>query len=113
MQWLKRLSVKQARSLAWSGGECDMPSFSGIDVKNWPYCAQAEITLVHPKASGDTPEIEIYFEQPAHGKPGVAYAFRSIIMTRDDGPDYARFRKDFEAEWRGRFPDTAAPACED
>ena len=35
-------------------------------------------------------------------------------MTRDDGPDYLRFRKDFEAEWDERFPpDPSAPRCQD
>jgi hypothetical protein len=48
--------------------------------------------------------IEIYFEKPDHGHPGVAYAFRSIMMTSDDGPDCERFRKDFEAKWDERFP---------
>ena len=45
---------------------------------------------------------------------GSAYAFRSLMMTRDDGPDYLRFRKDFEAECDERFPrDPSAPRCQD
>jgi len=51
----------------------------------------------------DKPMIEIYLENPNQGHSGAAYAFRSMMMTRDDGPDYLRFRKDFEAEWDERF----------
>jgi hypothetical protein len=36
------------------------------------------------------------------------------MMTRDGDGDYLRFRKNFEAEWRERFPpETTRPACED
>jgi hypothetical protein len=30
-----------------------------------------------------------------------------------DGPDYIRFRRDFESEWGARFKDTPAPPCGD
>ena len=57
-----------------------------------------------PRIVSDSPLIEIYFEKPVQGRPGAAYAFRSLMTTRDDGPDYGRFRKDFEALWDERFP---------
>jgi hypothetical protein len=53
---------------------------------------------------GDSPVIKIYFEKPDHGRLGVTYAFRGVMMTSDDAPDYLRFRKAFEAEWHDRFP---------
>jgi hypothetical protein len=56
---------------------------------------------------------EMYFEKPDHGRPGRNFAFHSVMMTRDDGPDYLRFRRDFEAEWRERFPSSPPPACRD
>jgi hypothetical protein len=111
--WLKALVGKQARSIVWTGGDCMLVNnLNPIDASSWPYCAQATITLVHPKERGDTPVIEIYLEKPDHGRPGVAYAFRSILVTGDDGPDYGRFRRDFEAQWDERFPPTA-PRCKD
>jgi len=111
--WLKALVGKQALSISWTGGDCMLVNDMrpGIDASSWPYCAQATITLVHPKERGDKPVIEIYLEKPDHGQPGRAYAFRSIFVTRD-GPDYGRFRKDFEAQWDERFP-PAAPRCKD
>jgi hypothetical protein len=110
--WLKALVGKQARSIVWTGGDCMLVNnLNPIDASSWPYCAQATITLVHPKERGDTPVIEIYLEKPDHGRPGAAYAFRSILVTLD-GPDYGRFRKDFEAQWDERFPPTA-PRCKD
>lgn len=113
--WLTTLAGKQARSIAWAGGNCVLVNDMrpGIDASSWPYCARATITLVHPKNRNDTPVIEIYFEKPNQGRPGKAYAFRGVMETRDDGPDYIRFRKDFEAVWNERFPSTAKPRCKD
>jgi hypothetical protein len=104
--WLKALVGKQARNIAWTGGECVLVNDMrpGIDASQWSYCAQATVTLVHPKKKDDTPLVEIYLEKPEHGRPGKAYAFRGTMETRDDGPDYIRFRKDFEALWDERFP---------
>jgi hypothetical protein len=105
-EWLKALVGKQARSISWSGGRCVLVNDMrpGFDASSWPYCAQATVTLVHPKDRNDRPLIEIYFEKPQQGRPGSAYAFRGTMVTRDDGPDYIRFRKDFEAVWNERFP---------
>jgi hypothetical protein len=114
--WLKALVGRNARAITWTGGKCELVNnmHPGIDAAAWPYCAQATISLVHPKARGDQPMIEIYLEKPDHGRPGAAYAFRSLMMTRDDGPDYERFRKDFKAQWNERFPpDPGASRCQD
>jgi len=109
--WLQALTGANARSIAWSGGRCELandinPLDSGSD-----WCAQATITLAHPKSPDDTATVEIYFERPVHGRPGQAYAFRGVMVTAD-GPDYTRFRKDFEAEWIERFG-APAGACQD
>jgi len=113
--WLKALVGKQARAITWTGGQCVLVNDMrpGIDASSWPYCAQATITLVHPKTRDDTPIVEIYFEKPDHGRPGKAYAIRAALMTRDGDPDYIRFRKDFEAGWNERFPPASPPACKD
>ena len=58
------------------------------------------------------PVVEIYLDAPVAGRVGAARAFRSIMMTRDDGWDYQRGRRDFEALWHERFPSTAA-GCRD
>ena len=114
--WLKALVGRHARAITWTGGACKLVNDlqPGIDAAEWPYCAQATVTLVRPKQPDDKPMIEIYLEKPDHGRPGAAYAFRSLMMTRDGGPDYLRFRKDFQAAWDERFPpDPAAPRCQD
>jgi hypothetical protein len=99
--WLKALVGKEARAIAWTGGECELVNpYGGIDAKEWPYCAQATVTLQHPRNRSDRPEIEIYFETPVDGHPGVAYAFRGML----DDVGYLRFRKEFEAAWDERFP---------
>ena len=113
--WLKDLVGKQARGIAWTGGNCVLVNDMrpGIDASAWPYCAQATITLLRPKNRKDLPMIEIYFEKPEQRRPGKAYAFRAAMETRD-GPDYIRFRKDFEAAWNERFDSQpATPRCDD
>ena len=103
--WLKTLAGANARAIQWTGGPCVLGDpLNPLDAESWPYCAQATIVLAHPKAKGDRPMIEIYLEEPAHGRPGAAYAFRSEMMTRDDGGDLERSRKDFEREWDERYP---------
>jgi hypothetical protein len=114
--WLKALVGKQARGIDWTGGQCMLVNDMrpGIDASSWAYCAQATVTVAQPKNEDDMPMIEIYFEKPDHGHLGAAYAFRGVLETRDGGPDYIRFRKDFEAEWNERFPPEAnAPHCKD
>ena len=104
--WLEALVGKKARTITWTGGDCVLVNDMrpGIDASQWPYCAQAMVTLVHPMNRKDLPMVEIYLEKPEHGRPGKAYAFRGTMETRDGGPDYIRFRKDFEGLWDERFP---------
>jgi hypothetical protein len=103
--WLKRLVGRDGRAITWTGGECQLVNTPNpIDAKSWPYCAQATITLLHPKDRDDKPMIEIYMEKPKGGRPGEVYAFRGVMMTKDDGPDLLRLRIDFESEWLARFP---------
>jgi hypothetical protein len=110
--WLKRLTAGESRSIAWTAGGCDLVNdLNPIDAGG-SYCVQATLTLGHPKDRHDRPEIEIYLEDPKGGKPGAVYAFRAMF-DGNDGPDYIRFRKDFEAEWRDRFKDAPPPACAD
>ena len=114
--WLAALVAKEARSITWTGGKCVLVSDMrpGIDASSWPYCAQATISLVRPKNRKDTPIVEIYFEKPEQGRPGKAYAFRGSMESRDDGPEYIRFRRDFEAMWEERFPSSSTrPRCKD
>jgi len=114
--WLAALVAKEARSITWTGGKCVLVNDMrpGIDASSWPYCAQATIALAHPKDRKDSPIVEIYFEKPDQGRPGKVYAFRGTMVTRDGGPDYVRFRKDFEAVWEERFPaPPAKPRCKD
>ena len=114
-EWLKGLAGEYARAISWTGGKCQLVTGqSPLDVASWRWCAQATVSLVHPRNRDDAPMIEIFFEKPVHGRPGAAYAFRGVMMTRDDGLDFSRFRKDFEAEWRNRFPPAPdAAGCED
>ena len=101
--WLKELTASEARAIVWTGGSCALatklnPMDSGSD-----WCAHATILLKHPKAQGDKPVVEIYFDTPTHGRPSPAYAFRAV--TIDDG--LIRFRQDFEYAWLARFPANA------
>ena len=110
--WLKALTASETRSIAWTAGSCQLvndinPSDSGGD-----YCARATLRLKRPKDRDDRPKIEVYLEDPKHGRAGAIYAFRAMFDGAD-GPDYIRFRKDFEAEWRDRFKETPAPPCTD
>jgi hypothetical protein len=110
--WLKQLTGPLVRRVAWTAGRCDLVNDINPLDAGGSYCVQATLTLKHPKNRGDEPELEIYLEDPKHGKPGPAYAFRAMF-DGNDGPDYIRFRRDFEAEWRDRFKDTPPPPCTD
>lgn len=100
-QWLRALAGANARAIAWTGGSCRLVG-PGIDSGS-RWCAQATVTLADPKSPRDRPVIEVFFEEPVHGRPGVAYAFRGGMQAAD-GEDLTRFRKDFEADWTSRFP---------
>jgi len=103
-QWLKALVGRRARAIVWTGGPCSVVG-PGIDVGS-RWCADATITLAHPRNKADQPMIEVFFEKPVAGKPGAAYAFRGVMQAAD-GEDVSRFRDGFEADWTSRFP---APA---
>ena len=111
--WLTALTGRQARSVAWTAGPCELVvPFNPLDSGGGATCVQATITLVHPKDRADTPEIEIYLDDPQQGRPGPAFAFRSMFDTVD-GPDYERERRVFDDQWRQRFPDTPPRPCQD
>jgi hypothetical protein len=110
--WLKRLTGPQVRRVAWTAGRCDLVNNLNPLDAGGSYCVQASLTLRRPKNRRDTPELEIYLEDPRRGRPGAVYAFRASFDS-NDGPDYIRFRKDFESEWRDRFKDAPAPTCAD
>jgi hypothetical protein len=108
--WLTALVGSDAQRISWTAGKCELVNMhNGIDAADWPYCVQATVTLVHPTARKDRPEIEIYLEKPSHGRPGKAYAFRSAMLAKDGG-DYERERAGFEGDWRSRFPASADAA---
>jgi hypothetical protein len=100
-QWLTALAGPQAKSIAWTGGACQIVG-PGIDSGS-RWCAQATITLAQPMSRDDRPMVEVFFETPVNGRPGPAYAFRGA-MRAIDGDDTMRFRKDFESIWTSRFP---------
>jgi hypothetical protein len=104
-QWLTALVGAEARRVAWSGGRCEIVG-PGIDAGS-RWCAQARIALKQPADARDRPMVEIFFEQPRHGRPGAAYAFRGALRT-SDGDEPIRFRRDFEAAWISRFPVSVA-----
>jgi hypothetical protein len=110
--WLKALTAGEARQVSWTAGKCELVNDLNPLDTGGSNCAQATLTLVRPKGRRDRPEIEIYLQNPRHGRPGAAYAFRASFDS-DDGPDYIRFRKDFESEWRERFKNAPPPACTD
>ena len=102
--WLKQLTGAEARAIHWSGGACELATDLNQMDAGSDWCAQATITLKHPKSRSDRPIVEIYFDKPSHGRPSPAYAFRAV-MPDDEG--LIRFRADFERAWLERFPATA------
>jgi hypothetical protein len=84
--WLKALVGPEARAITWTGGRCQLiDELNPLDAGG-RWCAQATISLVHPKDRNDTPRIEVYLEAPRQGRPDRAYAFRSVMMTPDGAP---------------------------
>ena len=110
--WLTALTRRQARSIAWTAGDCELVNPQNPLDSGGGVCVQATITLEHPKNRADMPEIEIYLDDPQQGRPGPAFAFRSMFDTVD-GPDYERERRAFDDQWRQRFPDTPPRPCQD
>jgi hypothetical protein len=98
-QWLRELTAGEAKAIVWTGGPCELVQPGTIDAGS-DWCAQASITLKHPRSPQDRPMVEIYFDTPTHGRPSPAYAFRGMI----DDEGLVRFRADFEGAWLERFP---------
>jgi hypothetical protein len=102
-QWLAELTAGGAKSIVWTGGPCELTNdLNPLDAGS-SWCAQASITLAHPKNRNDRPSIEVYFEKPVRGRVKPAYAFRAAMLAAD-GEDYSRSRRDFEYDWVSRFP---------
>ena len=104
--WLDDAVGDSAR-ITWRGGACtltnpDNPVDAG---SNW--CGGA--TIVPKKDPQHAASIEVYFEKPADGRPGQAYAFRAVNHDVD-GLDYKRDTRSFEIGYGQRFVDGyAAP----
>jgi hypothetical protein len=112
-QWLADLTGSDARSIVWTGGSCELTNDLNPMDAGSSWCAQATITPTHPKNRSDRPSIEVYFEKPAHGRPGAAYAFRGE-MRAADGENYSRRRDEFEFDWRSGFKAGKQPvSCAD
>ena len=109
-EWLRDLTGSGVRRVVWTAGECELVNDLNPLDSGGRFCVQATLTLKRPKDKADAPEIEIYLEDAKGGRPGAVYAFRAVFDSVD-GPDYIRFRRDFEAEWRDRFKDAPAPRC--
>jgi hypothetical protein len=110
--WLQDLTGPETRRVVWTAGECELVNDLNPLDSGGRFCVQATLTLKHPKDKTDAPEIEISLEDAKAGRPGAVYAFRAMFDS-NDGPDYIRFRRDFETEWRDRFKDAPAPKCTD
>jgi hypothetical protein len=100
-QWLTALTADEAKSITWMGGGCQIVG-PGIDSGS-SWCGRAEVELKHAASKDDLAIVEIFFEGPVKGAPGVPYAFRAV-MGGPDGLEVIRFRKEFEAVWAQRFP---------
>ena len=99
-KWLADLTGPEARAVTWTAGRCQLVG-PGIDAGG-RWCAQATLTLAHPKDRSDRPMVEIFFERPSGGRPGRAYAFRSFMRPAGD-LEISRSRRDFEFDWTSRF----------
>ena len=110
--WLTQLTAGEVRSIVWSTGACNLTNTQNPLDAGGEYCVDATIRLKHPKAHDDTPLVEIYLDDPKHGRPGPAYAFRDVFLSAD-GMDYERDRHAFQDEWRERFKDAPAAPCTD
>jgi hypothetical protein len=106
--WLKTVVGEAAESIRWKGGACTLVIPENPMDAGSPWCGRAEIA---PKKGGDNAVIEVFFEKPAHGKPGEPFAFRASMVTKD-GPDYMRNTLSFENSWREMYsPQSQPPDC--
>jgi hypothetical protein len=93
--WLKDVVGDTAKSIAWSGGRCQLVNPQNPIDAGTAWCGQATIT---PRR-GKPATVEVFFEKPVKGKPGVPFAFRALADTKD-GPDYMRETFAFAVNWK-------------
>jgi hypothetical protein len=93
--WLAGVLGDTAKSVRWAGGRCVLARKERARDAGTKWCAHAVITPKHGKPA----TIEVYFEQPVQGKPGVPFAFRALVDT-NEGSDYVRETWAFEAGWK-------------
>jgi hypothetical protein len=110
--WLTQLTAGETASISWTAGKCELVNDLNPLDGGGDYCVQANIRLKHPKNRADRPVIEIYLENPKHGRLGPAYAFRDTFDD-GDGLDYERERRTFQIQWRDRFKDAPPAPCQD
>ncbi|MFI5013417.1 MAG: hypothetical protein ACHQAY_13830 [Hyphomicrobiales bacterium] len=110
-QWLKAVLGSSVRSVRWAGGACTLSNDKNPLDRGSDWCADADIT---PRRGKLTATIEIYFEKPVNGRPGVRYAFRSVTILAHGGGNYARFPEEFANDWRStHIPGYKAPEGQD
>ena len=84
--WLKQLVGDTAKSIQWSGGRCQIVNkLSPIDAGT-DWCGHANY---HIEDGEGVSMIEVFFEKPANGKPGVPFAFRGAPQ---DAPNSSALR---------------------
>ena len=99
-QWLRDVVGDSAAKIAWRGGACVLANPDNPIDAGSRWCGGA--TIVPRKDPGHPARIEVYFEQPADGRPGKAYAFRAENHDLD-GLDYKRDLRSFEIGYGQRF----------
>ena len=92
-RWLKDVVGDTAKSIRWSGGRCQLINKLNPLDGGTAWCGQAVVAPKHGKSA----TIEVFFEKPARGKPGVPFAFRAVAdtKTRPMRETYA-----FEVNWK-------------
>jgi hypothetical protein len=107
--WLKAVVGASARSIRWQGGACTLVIPQNPMDQGSAWCGGAEIA---PKFGDEPVVIEVFFEKPSAGKPGIPFAFRAGMVTKD-GPDYVRDTFSFENGWRELHGSSPPPARRD
>lgn len=108
--WLKEVVGDTAKSIRWSGGSCQLVDKSNPLDSGTNWCGQA---VTATKRGKQDATIEVFFEKPEDGKPGVPFAFRALAETKD-GPDYMRETYAFEVNWKQMHePGFEPPANQD
>lgn len=94
-QWLRDVVGPTAKSIRWAGGTCTLTGPANTRDAGTRWCARADIT---PKAGNRTAAIEVFFEKPRAGRPGKAFAFRSLTRLKNDA-NYGRSPGEFASDW--------------